>query len=357
MTAPKKLTLRRVATFFAAVGMLVMSSGVALMVAATPANAVSMPVGLCHATNSDTNPYVYRVVGDESLTFKAHLAHRNNPPQTWKTAGTFNGKAHTAGQAKPDLIGNYTDDEGNKRTYDGAITAFDCEDAGAPSIQAVADVDFFDPTCAEPTRAEYDTTGEFVVLPFEGAWTPAAPGETRVIKAHALPGTAFADGSKTKTFTHTFGAALDPNAPPCVATATVDFDDPSCANQNQPSYQGSGDNVTFGISSGSEAPGSDIVVTATATGDFKFAGGATTKDFAHTFGEAVDLSAPGCEPVVAPPVVDPPGSTPATPTVVHSGLVSAEDLRGELGLALLVGGMVMMVLAGGVGLGARQARI
>ena len=46
-----------------------------------------------------------------------------------------------------------------------------------------------------------------------------------------------------------------------------------------------------------------------------------------------------------------------TPTVVHAGLtsVSADDMRGEQGLALMFAGMLMLVAAGGLGLRVRGA--
>ncbi len=37
------------------------------------------PVNVCHATNSDTNPYVFITVDDDSVKFQGHLAHRNTP--------------------------------------------------------------------------------------------------------------------------------------------------------------------------------------------------------------------------------------------------------------------------------------
>lgn len=360
--APKKVTLRRLATFAAAAGVLLTSSGVALMVAAAPANAASTPVNICHATSSDSNPYVFITVDDDSAKFKGHLEHRNDPNKTWKNAGTFNGVPHAAGDPKPDLIASFIDDQNVAHIYDGNITASSC-DAEVVVLEAIADVDFFGPTCEFPTRAEWDGTGinaTFAV--FSGSETP---GSAIVVRATATNGAVFDGGGTTQDFPFQFPAAVDPNSPPCVivsppgvATATVDFVDPSCANLNEASYSTAGDNVDFSIKSGSAAPGADIVVTATATGDAEFDGGGTTKDFAHTFGAAVDLNGDPCV-VVEPPVVTPPTVIPpiATPTVVHSGLVSAEDLRGEQGRILLVTGMVLMVLGGSLGLAsARRAR-
>lgn len=351
--APKKLTLRRLATFTAAIGMLVASSGVALMVAASPANAATK-VGICHATSSDTTPYTYISVDDDSVKYEAHLAHRNSPNKTWKNAGSFNGVPHAAGAAKPDLING----------LDGVIdSADDCE-ADVVVLEAVADVDFFDANCANPTRASYETDGLNVTFSvFSGA---ATPGSAIVVRATATNGATFEGGGTTQDFPHNFPAAVDPNAPPCVvvnppdlAVATVNFVDPTCANLNDASYTTDGENVDFSVKSGSDEPGEEIVITATATGNATFEGGDTTKDFPHTFGDAVDLNAEPCvdvePPIVVPPVVNPPIGIP---TVVHSGIVSTEDFRGQQGLVLLATGMALMVLAGGLGLGAaRRARI
>ena len=49
----------------------------------------------------------------------------------------------------------------------------------------------------------------------------------------------------------------------------------------------------------------------------------------------------------------PEGTVVTTPTVVHAGLTGpgvASDLRGEQGLVLLVSGMMLMLIAGGLGL-------
>ena len=81
------------------------------------------PVNVCHATNSDTNPYVFITVDDDSTKFQGHLAHRNTPNKTWKSDGIFRGQPVKAGDPKPDLIGDYTDKNGVKHVYDGVITS------------------------------------------------------------------------------------------------------------------------------------------------------------------------------------------------------------------------------------------
>src|SRR5690349_19473079 len=122
MGKKKQLTRRRAAAFVAALGMLAMSSGVALMVAASPASAVGVKVGVCHATNSDSNPYVYIEPDASSVLKKGHLMHRNDPNKNWKSDGTFNGVEHDAGDPKPDLISNFSFN-GTDYVLDGVVTA------------------------------------------------------------------------------------------------------------------------------------------------------------------------------------------------------------------------------------------
>lgn len=86
-----------------------MCVGAGLIVAPLMATSAAAPnkdhkVGVCHATSSDTNPYVWIVVDKDSTKYKGHLEHRNEPVHRWKTAGTWNGIPHTAGQAKADFI-------------------------------------------------------------------------------------------------------------------------------------------------------------------------------------------------------------------------------------------------------------
>lgn len=88
--------------------------------------------------------------------------------------------------------------------------------------------------------------------------------------------------------------------------------------------------------------------------------------------ETINHPAVTCTAQVSPPVTSTVVSTPTktkahhtstavTPTVVHAGLgsLSAEDVRGEQGLALMVAGMVMLVGAGGLRLraGVRAPKI
>lgn len=147
---------------------------------------------------------------------------------------------------------------------------------------------------------------------------------------------------------------------PDVATASISVVQPDCDNENAPDIEFAGTNVVLPFDvDGTVAAGETVTVTATAVEGAEFAGGATTKVFEDVVFEAAEE---GCDEVVTPPGEEPPGEEPGeetpeveppavTPTVVASGVMpTGADLRGEQGLALLVAGMILMVLAGGLGL-------
>jgi hypothetical protein len=271
--ASRKPSARRAAAFLAALGVLVMSSGVALMVAATPANAAPDPkVVVCKyvSTPGGTLDHIV-IVSENTLQNTGYVAP---PPASWTDAH---------GQSTQGSIAIRYANEGEQ--------ANDVATSECPQGEE------------EPT----DTA------------------------------------------------------------AVVTFTDPTCDNNNEASYDASGEGIDFEVTSGSAAPGADIVVTATAQDGFNLTNG---PEFSHTFGAALDLEGEPCvsvsPPVVDPPVVDPPVvDTPdvnpptVTPTVVHAGLAgtSTPDLRGQQGLALMFAGMVMLLGAGGLGLRSRSSRI
>jgi len=292
-----RVTARRAATFLGALGALVMSSGVALMVAATPATAAQgehVPVNICHATSSDTNPYVFITVDDDSAKLKGHLKHRNDPNKRWKSDGTWEGKSHVKDELKPDLIASFVDSNGVSHALDGNITSASCDDTGEVEVPpAVADVDFTDPACDNNNEASFDTTGAHVE--FKVTEGSAAPGQHIKIVATADKDYMFDDESVTQTFEHTFGSALNLTGEPCQRVSVPNTPPQTVVSPPQTKSE--------------------------------------TKTKAKAKAEAV------------------------TPTVVHAGLagVSTEDMRGEQGLALMFAGMVMLVAAGGLGLRVRGA--
>ena len=291
--ASGRVSARRAATFLAALGALVMSSGVALMVTATSADATQVqhvPVGVCHATSSDTNPYVFIVVDDDSTKLKGHLMHRNDPNKHWKSDGTYElGGAHSNGDAKRDYIASYTGTDGVHHELDGDITAASCDDKGDVEVPpAVADVDFTDPTCAAPDSGSLDTTGdhvEFAVVPEKDAYSV---GDQVTVTAEADEGYDFEEGAQTE-WQHTFVAS---DAPCDVTPPEVTPPETESTTVVSPPKKN------------------------------------------HTKTHAT-----------------------VTPTVVEAGLSGAtvQDMRGEQGLALTFAGMVMLVLAGGLGLRLRAS--
>lgn len=223
-TRNKRPSVRRVATFVAALGALVMASGVALLVTAPAANADKTPVNICHATSSDSNPYVFITVDNDSAKLQGHLMQRNDPNKRWKSDGTFNGVPHTKGQPKPEIIGDYIDPEGNPVVLDGIVTEETCgnQDVAEP-IETTASVTFTDPTCDNDNTASYATEGDHVTFDLDGT---VAPGESVTVTATVDDGYTFADDTQSLAFEHTFADAADctvvtPPGPPAVTPPVV----------------------------------------------------------------------------------------------------------------------------------------
>jgi hypothetical protein len=291
----KRTSARRAATFLAAIGVLVLSSGVALMVTATSASAAKNPVNVCHATGSDSNPYVFIVVDDDSIwstkkhEWRGHGTHRADPNKTWKSAGTFEGVHHDAGAPKPDFIGSFTDDDGVFHAMDGNITAASCDDIPATDHPtATVDVDFDNPTCDDPSSGSVTVTTSHASVVINPDQASYSIGQSVTVTATAAEGAAFEDGATT-VFNHTFQAS-----------------DAPCK--------------TF-------TPPVPVVVNPPVVNPPK-------KPQHHHAANSPAVSSPSA----------------VTPTVVHAGLASAtvQDVRGEQGLALMVAGMVMLVGAGGL---------
>jgi hypothetical protein len=98
---------KRAAAALAAVGAMILSSGLVMLGTAGAANATPgtpHKVWICHATSSDSNPYVAIYVDVASKRYQGHLMHRNSPNKTWNDATLWNGDVYAAGSAKPDLI-------------------------------------------------------------------------------------------------------------------------------------------------------------------------------------------------------------------------------------------------------------
>ena len=99
--------------------------------------------GICHRTASDSNPYVFEEVDDESLDAHYHnLA--GHPAKYWKSDGTWRGVEHSEGDAKNDYqAASSADCNDSSQTYD------ECKDL--PGFQEEG----FDCT-KEPTTREVE---------------------------------------------------------------------------------------------------------------------------------------------------------------------------------------------------------
>ncbi|MGN6783328.1 MAG: hypothetical protein ACTHJH_17715 [Marmoricola sp.] len=287
----------RLAIALTAIGGFLLSSGLVLLTQGGAAAASGhIPVGLCHATSSDSNPFTYQVVdasssGGNGLNGpNGHLAHRNAPNKTWKTAGFFQGVGHRAGDPKRDLISDYTDAAGVFHKLDGTITAASCQGSSTGPVVVTGNIVMGKPTCPDGATS-FATTGDHIsFVPASGT---TSSGTTVTSIGTTEPGYVFAGGAITQTFTDT-APAFDPascNAGNGLTVVTVDvtFHDPTCQSPAgtwepvvDPAYPHA---VSFSRTSGSTAAGSPIEITATAASGYAFdAKGTTTKTFTYIFG-------------------------------------------------------------------------
>src|SRR4051794_6713941 len=189
----KRTSARRAATFLAALGALVMSSGVALMVTATSADAAAQKITFCHSTASTSNPWNLITTSVNAFYVGHVLADHTSdvyPGVTFVKAGkTIVVKA----QGDPEFITN------------------GCENSEPQPGLATATVIADQATCTED--ASYTAPGEPAANSPESA--PPAAGTSIVVTAHAVQGFLFGNDSATQDFPLTFDPAPDPNTPPC----------------------------------------------------------------------------------------------------------------------------------------------
>ncbi len=267
----------RAATALAAAGALVMSGGLVMLSAPTatatgdngtpPGNPTK--TGLCHRTASDSNPYVFIEVDDESLP--AHLNDLpGHPAKQWKTDGTWRNVAHTAGQLKKD----YT-----------AKDASECQDEGdhPEVIQTLPTVRVNDP-CG--------TANDSVVLSTnEDEYTGHDNGNGTATFT-AEPGFVFPGGGTTYIVNYTM-----PTNVPCTSTVQIPSATPSdpCGPNNASwSLPGNTETFSWSLTNG-------VLSVAIIPQNVTFTDGTRT----HSYGTATDSGAP-C------PQTQP---TPVTPAV------------------------------------------
>lgn len=123
--------------------------------------------GLCHRTASDTNPYVYILVDDDSLS-PGHLdnADPGHKPTQWKSDGTWRGVEHKAGDPKDDYLATLPGQCQNFPTPTPTPT----ETEGTPTPTPTE-------TTPTPTPTETETTPTPTDKPTPTA-TPSGSGQT-----------------------------------------------------------------------------------------------------------------------------------------------------------------------------------
>ena len=211
-TASRKLSARRAAVFLAALGALVMSSGVALIATATPANAVAQKVVVCKYVSTPGGHVDHVVVVDDN-TLPDEFD--GNFPFSWTDAH---------GQSSQGSVAIRYANPGPPPEQAKDISLSECPQSEEPQDQiTTASVSFTDPTCDNGNAASYATSGEHVT--FDAP--TAAPDASITVTATTDEGFIFDGGDTTATFSHTFTAAEDCGSDPETPPTTVDVDPPT----------------------------------------------------------------------------------------------------------------------------------
>ncbi|MEO5709246.1 MAG: hypothetical protein ABIQ59_05450 [Nocardioidaceae bacterium] len=309
---PTRPLRTRIAALLGATSVIMMSGGLVLMTApaATAGGGGQDKVGVCHRTNSDTNPYVYlEVPAAEANGHLTGTAKDHNGQGRWKTAGTFRGVPHQAGDEKHDYL---------------ADSASDCNDSEVPpSDESVT------PSYPSATVPTCDTDGHLVVpaqkdgviVTADGA-DGAGPGTYHFTYA---PDDGFffpegTDTSQTVTVLAKTGHCPVETTPVTPLTPTV----------NPPSCTAAGTLVAPTQPAGVVTSGGGANGAGPGTYAFSFA-----PDGTHTFPQGVanptvvsvtvlpQLTGGNCETVVNPTLVAPNAPSTTPPTCAAAGSVVA----------------------------------
>lgn len=355
----EKSTRTRVATIIAALGVLVMSSGAALMASAGTANAAQ--------TGGESKPAICHPVNGLGETKTG-----------WNIISPDKASSHIDESLYPD--GHYWKHESKDGRHDEYAVNGACPSPSTPPTDPTVinpTISYEDPDCDHLDRASYtlsvedlDNIDAAISKTVTGS---AAAGSSIQVTITPKDGFAFPNDQESITFPqHTFTAATEcggiqnPKVTPVAPTITAG----DCTTEpslNLPEQTQSPErraatladlpatinNVLYTLVEGTLTPGSTVKVKATPANGFEFDGEAQEVVYTLEIPAVGDCSEGTTPTPVAVPetevVVDTPESG-ATPTVVSAGLVSADDLRGEQGLALVAAGMALLVLAGGLGL-------
>lgn len=243
---------RRTAAAFAAVGALLLSSGM-VMVTASAASA-DTTVGVCHATGSDKEPFNFVSVDTNSADYQGHLAHKDDPQQIWHKRTLWNGAWHEAGSAKPDIVG----------TLGAPVTEELCNLPGSHEVKVTPGVDFTDPRCANSNNPSW-VGAELDKVTYSLTAGTVAPGQSVVVSATPKLGYVFPKNADT-SFSWTFGPVefcggedgVNPVAPEVVQPRCTG---PGTSTGLSVTLPQSHDGVTYSFDEAT------LTVTATATGE------------------------------------------------------------------------------------------
>ena len=216
---------------------------------AAPASADNI-TPICHATGSDTNPYLYKEI-DQSSTDpdgQGHGSHFSDPQMSWGNQGVWwNGTWYAPDTKKPDILGPQ-------------VTQAYCEAEGTKGpLEVTPRVTFVNPTCDVALGINFENDDK-VIYTVSGL---QQPGGSVTVTATPEPGYEFPRNADS-TWTHTFGAAGDcrgtlvPQVPSAVP--------PACTGPGTSSpLVVTGASGPTGISYGVETGASTYTVTATIT--------------------------------------------------------------------------------------------
>ena len=354
--------LRAVATALALLGMLLLSTGVALIVAA-PANASSAkPKGGDDCGGDDLHK---RTVKSDDDGCGGGCGDGGDDDKRLVKAGEGD---DCGGCDKPQVFRSGVradDDEECGDPCDIIIigkrsTQIGDDDCIAPDPE----VTFTDPSCENENTASWEGTGEHST--FELIDGTVGPGEEITVEAHTVFPYEYDNEETSMEFNHTFGPAVTQEecTPPTIVVPTdPSFTEPTCDTDGSvvvpnepvggkkapgPVLETTDVGGVHYVVTGSLKAGETAYVDATALPGYVIAEDAETH-WEHTFAVPEDC------PVVSPPVVTPPVVDPVVaPTVVHAGLIgtaaAAADPRTDQGRLLAALGVALLVLAGGLGL-------
>jgi hypothetical protein len=211
ITKSNKPRARRLAGFIAAIGVLLASSGVALMATASPANAANEKFFVCKYVGT---PGVDEILQTGQNPISVSINAIPLPPADVIPGAEFEDQhgrsvvlVEDTGQADPPRSA--------------------CEPAEAEVV--TVDVVFTDPTCDNDNVASYEVTGDTENVTVEESAAPA-PGVEVAVTATANEGFLFETedgGVATYSETHTFGDAADCSVAPPTPTPTTVVDPPA----------------------------------------------------------------------------------------------------------------------------------